>query len=345
MSLRPGAYIIRNCETSTVLQITTWNGHGKVELREKDEITNREHQIWWIEEDPGYEELNESEKATKKGGIYRITSIAKSISLDHAQVDKIVTYSSHGASWQLWRIKLCQSATDEGRYEIRPFRKGSDDVLLHVNDKKQPVVGKPQIPMPGPMAGKWEFVYPLNPIPSGWIFLKNASSQRLLKLTYPSLPPIMKNSDDTLHETGEQPLSYLQRWASQWAIIETKSSGCSPRTFVIQNRLTKTYLHHRSMLFAHKGQTQTATVDACCSGSEDVKLQEWRFEIDFQSNWKIINNQNGCLLEDSYAPLMDGYEVTCATKSPSSRKAWIFMQFHSPATPFDATASIPCAQQ
>jgi hypothetical protein len=214
------------------------------------------------------------------------------------------------------------------RYEIRPFRKGSDNALLHVNDKKDAVVGQPQIPM----AGKWELVYPLNPIPSGWIFLQNASSQRVLTLRYPSLPPIMKNPDDTPHETGEQPLSYLQRWASQWAIIETKSaamrstSGCSPRTFVIRNRLTNTYLLHRSMLFAHKGQAQTATVDACCSVSEAIELKEWRFEIDSQSNWKIINNQNGCLLEDSYAPLMDGYEVTCATKSPNSRKAWTFMQ-------------------
>jgi hypothetical protein len=108
-----GAYIIRNCETATVLQLTTIRDlPGKVS-REMDEITNREHQIWWIEEDPGYEELNKSEKATKEGGIYRITNIALSISLDHFRADNIIVYSNHGASWQLWRIKLCQSATDE----------------------------------------------------------------------------------------------------------------------------------------------------------------------------------------------------------------------------------------
>jgi hypothetical protein len=109
-----GAYIIRNCETATVLQLTTIRDlRGKASLGEMDEITNREHQIWWIEEDPGYEEFNKSKKATKEGGIYRITNIAQSISLDHFRAKNIVAYSNHGASWQLWRIKLCQSDTDE----------------------------------------------------------------------------------------------------------------------------------------------------------------------------------------------------------------------------------------
>lgn len=213
-------------------------------------------------------------------------------------------------------------------YEIRPFGKRCGDTLLHVNDQKKPVIGKPQTPM----AGKWELVYPLNPIPSGWLFLQNASSGRLLTLRYPSLPPITIQKPDTPNATAQLPLSHLEKWASQWAIIDAKSTTAtfnsserSPGTFVIQNRLIGTYLHHRSIISAHKGEAQTATVDACCTDSEDAKLQEWRFEINSQSNWKIINNQNGCLLEDSCTPLMDGYEVTCATKSPSSRKTWVFM--------------------
>jgi hypothetical protein len=65
MALQPGAYIIRNCETSMVLQCIS-NDDWKVELQQKDEITNREHQIWWIEEDPGYQELNKSERQQRK---------------------------------------------------------------------------------------------------------------------------------------------------------------------------------------------------------------------------------------------------------------------------------------
>jgi hypothetical protein len=209
-------------------------------------------------------------------------------------------------------------------YEIRPFGKGSDDALLHVNDQKKPVIGKPQTPM----AGKWELVYPLNSIPSGWFFLQNASSGRLLTLRYPSFLPITIQKPDTSNATAQLPLSHLEKWASQWAIIDAKTAAVSffsserlPGTFVIQNRLTGTYVHHRSIISAHKGEAQTATVDAYCTNTEDAKLQEWRFEINAQSNWKIKNNQNGCLLEDSCAPLMDGYEVTCATKSSSSRKA------------------------
>jgi len=116
-TIPPGAYIIRNRQTSAVLQInptkTEWE-HDVAEItaNEQDEEKYREQQIWWIEADPCYEELNaQEEKTVKEGGVYRITSIAKRQSIDRGR-NPVVGFETHGAPWQLWRLRQRKSCDD-----------------------------------------------------------------------------------------------------------------------------------------------------------------------------------------------------------------------------------------
>jgi hypothetical protein len=111
-TIPPGAYIIRNQGTSAVLQINSQNQYGVAPITAniQDEEKYREQQIWWIEADPCYEELNTlKEKTAKEGGVYRISNIARSMSLDqgHSRAPSraVIGYEHHGAPWQLWRFR------------------------------------------------------------------------------------------------------------------------------------------------------------------------------------------------------------------------------------------------
>jgi len=116
-TIPPGAYIIRNRQTSAVLQInptkTEWERDvAEITANEQDEEKYREQQIWWIEADPCYEELNaQEEKTVKEGGVYRITSIAKTQSIEHGS-NPVVGFETHGAPWQLWRLRQRKSCDD-----------------------------------------------------------------------------------------------------------------------------------------------------------------------------------------------------------------------------------------
>jgi hypothetical protein len=120
------AYVLRNKATSTVLHHNGGSSNidkptsiATTTAAEQDEERHRERQIWWIEADPGYEDINNcDEKTAKEGAIYRITTIATAKSLDVklARSDNgtpAVTYKSHGAPWQLWRFKKLPQSTDE----------------------------------------------------------------------------------------------------------------------------------------------------------------------------------------------------------------------------------------
>jgi hypothetical protein len=114
-----GAYVIRNRETSAVLEITYNQGKlASVSPTDQDEENKREQQIWWVEADPCYDELNaREEKTAKEGGIYRLSNIAHYQSLDLLRGScsngtPVVGNKSHGAPWQLWRLRRRKEYTD-----------------------------------------------------------------------------------------------------------------------------------------------------------------------------------------------------------------------------------------
>ena len=96
-----GAYTILRHGTSKAL-----NSRGR--LSELDEELNRDSQIWWIEADPGFEDLNDDKDESKKGGIYRICNLAMEQSLECSSTvpdTRVSLVANNGAPWQLWRIK------------------------------------------------------------------------------------------------------------------------------------------------------------------------------------------------------------------------------------------------
>jgi hypothetical protein len=112
-----GAYVIRNKETYAILHFKKDEIYSAT-ASEQDEEKYREQQIWWVEADPCYEELNASEEKTEnEGGIYRIANISHSQSLEvlcgrcdngtHA-----VVRSTQGAPWQLWRLRRRKEYAD-----------------------------------------------------------------------------------------------------------------------------------------------------------------------------------------------------------------------------------------
>jgi len=112
-----GAYVIRNKKTCAVLHFKKDEIFSATTI-EQDEENYREQQIWWVEADPCYEELNaREEKTAKEGGIYRIANIAHSQSLEvlGGRCNKrthAVVYSTQGVPWQLWRLRRCKEYTD-----------------------------------------------------------------------------------------------------------------------------------------------------------------------------------------------------------------------------------------
>jgi hypothetical protein len=123
-----GAYVIRNRATSTVLHNNGGSVNfdqprsiGTITAVEQDEEQHRERQIWWIEANLGYEDVNSrDEKTAKEGAIYRIVTIATTKSLDSGSTltcsdrgTQIVAYRSHGSPWQLWRFRKLPQSSDE----------------------------------------------------------------------------------------------------------------------------------------------------------------------------------------------------------------------------------------
>jgi hypothetical protein len=105
-----GAYVIRNKKTCAVLHFKKDEIFSATAI-EQDEEKYREQQIWWVEADPCYEELNaREEKTVKEGGIYRIANIAHSQSLSNGT--HVFVRSTQGAPWQLWRLRKCKEYTD-----------------------------------------------------------------------------------------------------------------------------------------------------------------------------------------------------------------------------------------
>lgn len=125
----PGAYIIRNKKTATVLHTDKlyFKGSSSV-LAYKHEVKFANQQIWWIEPLPNYED--------NEGPVYSITTPASGRSLDvnpgegtayisvsgecrligwDLDPDKaycLCAFKHHGEAWQRWRIKNC--INDEG---------------------------------------------------------------------------------------------------------------------------------------------------------------------------------------------------------------------------------------
>jgi len=113
-AISPGAYVIRTLGTSKVLHVPNHNRATRATTSERHEERYREHQIWWIEADPGFEDLN---KAAKEGCIYRISNIAHNVSLivEWGKGDDgtpVIIYQSHGAPWHLWNFRRLPTHTD-----------------------------------------------------------------------------------------------------------------------------------------------------------------------------------------------------------------------------------------
>lgn len=107
--ITPGAYVIRNRHTSTVLHIKTAtinSDYSPVLAFEQDENQYRDKQVWWIEPLPDSE--NDEE-----GALYSITNTSCGKSLDNAGSKSVCAAKPHGAFWQTWRIRRVES-DDEG---------------------------------------------------------------------------------------------------------------------------------------------------------------------------------------------------------------------------------------
>ncbi|KAF8248497.1 hypothetical protein K440DRAFT_660799 [Wilcoxina mikolae CBS 423.85] len=309
----PGAYIIRNIKTSTVLQNNPKDNYDVscITAAEQDEEKYREQQIWWVEADPGYEELNAREdKTTKEGGVYRISNIATSQSLDSGgdtQGKPVVGYPTHGAPWQLWRFRKRQSP--EESYNIVP--------LHTTNSLDDSCSCRPTTADSETIA--WELINPLVPIPAGWLRIRNIASGNILSQTFESLPPVSAPSTS-------KSSSYPESWALQWAFIRASSVGYSTisnRVYVIRNRLTRAYLSCRPSRFTHLGESpgSVSAWESKCRGDNEF----WRLELISQFNWKIVHHKTGFLLEEAVVPLLDGQEVVCTTKTTDRRNTWTFI--------------------
>jgi hypothetical protein len=117
-TISPGAYVIRNRKTSTVLQADGHPNDSHVSTSERDEERHRDRQIWWIEADPGFDELNNRVGNTaNRGCVYRVSIISKDISLDEHGGNRdggtpVIVHKNHGAPWHLWHFKRLASYDD-----------------------------------------------------------------------------------------------------------------------------------------------------------------------------------------------------------------------------------------
>ncbi|KAL7272655.1 hypothetical protein RUND412_004527 [Rhizina undulata] len=153
--LPTGAYIIRNKNVNMVLRMC----ERDVSAFHLDSHRHREEQIWWIEPLPEYEDELED------GGIYTISIIPRSFSID-AKQDRspgaqISVHESHGELWQEWRIKPVKEDTEDvwngGVIDI-PGDNPPDNANCA---SAQFVDTNPQ--------QRWEFLIPLVDVPAGWI--------------------------------------------------------------------------------------------------------------------------------------------------------------------------------
>jgi hypothetical protein len=117
-TIPPGAYIIRNRDTFGVIHADSYQNTARVITSGRLEEHYLEQQIWWIEADPGFEDLSNCDDKIAKGGyVYRIGNIAKDISL-HVECGSghegtpVIVYKTNGAPWQLWNFLRLPSYTD-----------------------------------------------------------------------------------------------------------------------------------------------------------------------------------------------------------------------------------------
>ncbi|KAF8541815.1 hypothetical protein BDD12DRAFT_803384 [Trichophaea hybrida] len=206
-TISPGAYVISNRNSSAVHANGYENG-AHVSTSERDEERHRERQIWWIEADPGFDDVNNYDDNMVHGGcVYRISNIAKDISLDE-QHDTwnngapIIAYETYGAPWQLWNFRRLSQDTDGEYYNIVNAYSG---YVLDAGEgqccTRKPVTKSER--------QAWELHKPVVSVPAGWLRLQNFASGYLLSQTYPSLLPL------AIPETASFSVSkYPEPWAT-----------------------------------------------------------------------------------------------------------------------------------
>jgi len=154
-------------------------------------------------------------------------------------------------------------------------------------------------------------------VPAGWLQIQNIVSGQVLSLTYSSLPPI----------TVVAPISPspIESWATQWSFTHTSALGDRKpgnRSYLIKNRLTGTYLRcwPSKLVFREAAGSVNAWETTCKYES----FEFWRFELDEESNWRVVHS-SGPLLEEVDVPLLGGNEVVCTNKTPHEKKTWDFV--------------------
>jgi hypothetical protein len=157
-------------------------------------------------------------------------------------------------------------------------------------------------------------------VPAGWRRIKNVSSGKVLSLTYSSLPPI----------TVDPPLSPSphEAWATQWSFTHASALGdgkTGNRHYLIKNRLTGTYLRCCPSLAVFR--EAAGSVNAFETTCKYESLEFWSFELDEESNCKVVHS-SGPFLEELDVPLLGGNEVVCTTKTPHEKKSWTFVYVH-----------------
>ncbi|KAF8535218.1 hypothetical protein BDD12DRAFT_808743 [Trichophaea hybrida] len=313
-TISPGAYVIRNLDSSAVLHADAYGSGTCLTISGRHEEHYREHQIWWIEADPGFEDFNNCDSKTTKGGsVYRIANIAKDISLDVEcgrgdDGAPVIVYKSHGAPWQLWNFIRLPSYTEGEYYSIISVHSGLalDASQAQCCTRRLDANSEKQV---------WELQKPVVSVPAGWLRLQIAASGHLLSQTYPSLPPLAIS----VTIATSAPLTYRDSWATQWAFVQASAV----KTYLIKNRLTGTYLRCQLSNLIHRGE-KAGSVNAWEVYCYGMKSELWNLELDAESNWKIVHN-SGFLLEEAVVPLLDGYEIVCTTKGLDKRKSWTFI--------------------
>jgi hypothetical protein len=96
-----GPYVIRNRGTGQVIEIEKseeWAVQGEIALRvgERDEVAQRDRQIWWVEPIPGVQD-----STTREDGMFMITNIASGKGFSVSLPD-LVCQDDSGRPSQTW---------------------------------------------------------------------------------------------------------------------------------------------------------------------------------------------------------------------------------------------------
>lgn len=183
----------------------------------------------------------------------------------------------------------------------------------------------------------WEFVLPKVVFPCGWFRIQNSETRGLLSHTYLSIPPVLVDPSTLIGSSSTiPPTKYREVWDTQWTLISAQNyAPKTPRktgtnTWCIRNRLTKGFLGDTTCEAGGTSKHKITAWEPCLTIGTEFKdginaaEYTWKFELDTDHNWKIINHSTSCLLEHAQES-GGGTEVACVDKKVTRNKSWALM--------------------